>query len=198
MRVRWGPPPDLDVAPEVGGNWQTMNEPTPNQFVAIGSALGIGLFFGLFMLYRVTFGLDPISFLHLTVGVALVLTPVAHELSHAAALPGGLHSSATIIGFWPQKVLLYVTYVSPLPRHRLLASALAPLVLWSLLPAAAFSVVQWPWLAAVSLLNGAMAGGDVFYAVLLARRVPRGSVVQLKGWRTLWQDANLGRGLTGT
>lgn len=124
----------------------------------------------------------------LLLAMAILLIPV-HEILHAVCFPGGLQSPQTMIGIWPSRILFYAHYDGIMSRTRFLVTFAMPFLVLSLLPILIVGLWRWPSLelAALSIVNGAAASGDIIGLVLVGLQVPASARVRNRGWRTYWQ-----------
>jgi hypothetical protein len=114
-----------------------------------------------------------------------------HELAHAWMHPQRGRSAATLFGFWPGKLMLFVHFDGELPRDRFLATLAAPLVLLTVLPWAVCAALRMAPFPVITLtaLNAVGACLDLFGFILVASQVDRRAVVRNQGYRTWWRRA---------
>ena len=109
---------------------------------------------------------------------SLAVVFLAHELLHLLAMPRFGLGDDSILGFDPKSFLPYAAHTGIVRRWRMLYVLCAPLLVMTILPL--FLVAfqrQWTWWCAwISLLNGTLASGDIYLAIMVLRRVPSGSV----------------------
>jgi Putative zincin peptidase len=186
MRVWIGPPPqDPDFRPELQG-WTPLKEPSPWAFQLLAAPIGLLTLAAL----CVAWGLVASGALSLTFPLlALIGVIPIHELVHAAAHPGFGLRRASILGFWPSRLVFYAHFVDAMPRDRFLLILIMPLLVISVVPLACglLSVVPG-WVAVASVWNGLLSCGDILGMLLVAAQVPRTAVVRNRGWFTWWQD----------
>lgn len=120
---------------------------------------------------------------------SIVLTILAHELIHAAAHPKADPNGNSIIGFWPAKVVFYAAYLGPVSRNRFLLTLLLPLIVISILPLAlgALFQIESSWAAYISIVNVALAAGDIFGAMLILAQVPNIGTICNQKSQTYWK-----------
>jgi putative zincin peptidase len=118
---------------------------------------------------------------------------VVHELIHAGVHPEFGKSPATVVGFWPSKLVFYAHYEGELSRNRFLAVFLMPFLVITILPLCIVLVLGLPsglgtaLVAWCSTWNALLACGDLFGAALVAFQVPPRAIVRNHGWRTFWK-----------
>ena len=134
----------------------------------------------------ISFPLPIVEALSCLFGVLLM-----HELIHGAIHPGAGFSSRTIVGFWPSRMLLYVTYSGEMNRNRYLAVLAAPLLVICLVPILVSVVLQVQsfWLVYITILNALLASGDIL-AIHAIRKLPAGAVIRNKGCHAYWRLAD--------
>lgn len=199
MRFHVGPvPDDPDFRPD-GPDWRKIREPSFGVLMLLALPTSVLLAAGMLAAWaavagvssessQVVIGLGTMVFL-----VAAIVALVAvHELTHAFALPKCGLTSATVAGFWPQKLTPYVSHEGELSRGRYIAVGLSPFVLLSLVPLFVGALFAWAptWLVALSTLNAFAASGDLIGGALLAYQTPRGAVVRSKGLETWWRASD--------
>jgi hypothetical protein len=150
----------------------------------IGFALAFGIGYLWFRFTSVSLSItikpEDMSTVALMCRLGLPLLVVVHEFIHASVHPLGGRSNASVIGFWPSRVLFYGHYTGALSRERFLAILLAPFLVLSVLPLlVALTGALPPGLAGSTLawcstLNALFACGDLFGAALVAAQIPRG------------------------
>jgi hypothetical protein len=121
-------------------------------------------------------------------GAFVAIIPI-HELIHAAVHPKAGRSAASILGFWPSRLLFYAHYAGELSRSRFIAILLMPFLIISLVPliACVISGHSSGLLAFSSALNALFAYGDIFGVGLLRFQVPTDARVRNQGWKTFWR-----------
>jgi hypothetical protein len=98
-------------------------------------------------------------------------------------------SDKSFLGFWPARMIFYAHYAGILSRNRFLAILGMPIIMLSILPLLACSVIGHAsvTIAFMSCFNMLAAGGDIFAILILLFQVPSGALVRNKGWRTYWK-----------
>jgi CDP-diglyceride synthetase len=197
MNFHWGAIPEDDI--ELDESWSSIKEPGPigMQLIATPIALVLGAIF-VFLWTKVS-PLEPISvtkaylpLLGLAIAASFPLLILVHEFLHAAAHPHFGLRSASIIGVWPTKLLIYAHYCGEMSRNRFLLVFAMPFLVISVLPlAVAWSGIFSPTVAFVlawfSSWNALFASGDIFGIALIYCQIPGKSLVRNKGWRTYWK-----------
>jgi hypothetical protein len=118
-----------------------------------------------------------------------------HETLHLISHPGFGFSQRSVIGAWLSRLLLFAVYLGPMRRARFLTALAAPFVILSLVPlpvmalgkAIPLSGESLHRLALLSLVNGVASAGDLVGLGLVGFQVPRGAILQDKGWKTYWK-----------
>lgn len=188
-------PPTPNFEPDE--RWTRLREPEMWLFQLVATFIGLAAAAGAAWLwFRLTpldrFGFEP------TLGTALILFGTValvifvHELLHAAAHPKFAENGYTIIGFWPAKVVFFAAYLGPTTRNRFLFGLLLPLIVISLIPLILATLVLIPssMLAFISIVNVALASGDIFGAYLVLTQIPSGATLCSQGHITYWQMAS--------
>ncbi|HRV93147.1 MAG TPA: DUF3267 domain-containing protein [Anaerolineae bacterium] len=189
MIIHWGAvPEDPDFHPENEG-WSPIREPGPLaiQFIALPVAMVVvGLLVGLLALVWPSGSVS--GSIWLLLALAILLIPI-HEILHAVCFPGGLPSPHTIIGIWLSRILFYAHYEGVMTRTRFLVTFAMPFLVLSILPIMLVGLLRWPSLelAALSIVNGAAASGDIIGIILVGLQVPASASVRNRGWRTYWR-----------
>ena len=189
MIIHWGAvPEDPDFHPENEG-WSPIREPGPLaiQFIALPVAMVVvGLLVGLLALVWPSGSVS--GSIWLLLAMAILLIPI-HEILHAVCFPGGLPSPHTIIGIWLSRILFYAHYEGVMTRTRFLVTFAMPFLVLSILPIMLVGLLRWPSLelAALSIVNGAAASGDIIGIILVGLQVPASASVRNRGWRTYWR-----------
>jgi len=187
--IHWGAvPEDPDFHPENEG-WSPIREPGPLaiQFIALPVAMVVvGLLVGLLALVWPSGSVS--GSIWLLLALAILLIPI-HEILHAVCFPGGLPSPHTIIGIWLSRILFYAHYEGVMTRTRFLVTFAMPFLVLSILPIMLVGLLRWPSLelAALSIVNGAAASGDIIGIILVGLQVPASASVRNRGWRTYWR-----------
>ena len=191
MIIHWGAvPEDPDFHPENEG-WSPIREPGPLaiQFIALPVAMVVvGLLVGLLALVWPSGSVS--GSIWLLLALAILLIPI-HEILHAVCFPGGLPSPHTIIGIWLSRILFYAHYEGVMTRTRFLVTFAMPFLVLSILPIMLVGLLRWPSLelAALSIVNGAAASGDIIGIILVGLQVPASASVRNRGWRTYWRHS---------
>ena len=189
MIIHWGAvPEDPDFHPENEG-WSPIREPGPLaiQFIALPVAMVVvGLLVGLLAMVWPSGSVS--GSIWLLLALAILLIPI-HEILHAVCFPGGLPSPHTIIGIWLSRILFYAHYEGVMTRTRFLVTFAMPFLVLSILPIMLVGLLRWPSLelAALSIVNGAAASGDIIGIILVGLQVPASASVRNRGWRTYWR-----------
>lgn len=199
MRLRIGPVREAtDFHPEQQG-WHRLKEPTFSNLMLLALPTSVLLTIAMLAAWaalatlhgveeRVQFVVTPATLL---VSIAALLALIlAHELAHAAALPGGWLNDATTLGLWARKLTPYVAYDGALTRNRHIVVALMPFLLGSLVPLLAGLLLAWMPLGAVvlSTLNAFFSSGDLISVVLLVTQTPGSALVRNSGLETWWRE----------
>lgn len=206
MRFHLGPPPTSDdFHPDTTG-WKSIREPSALLLNVLGSVLAFPLvamtiycwsFIPLEpFLIHINQGTAGVSgaVLNLAIPVALLMAIVVplilvHELIHALACPRLGSTRDTIIGLWPSRLLPYATYLPQLPCWRFLVVAAMPFCLLSILPlAAGLFWNEVPFLlAAISIINALLSGGDLLIILVIIWHIPLSATLRNQGWHTYWK-----------
>lgn len=199
MRLHFGRVPHSpDFSPDKDG-WTPLREPKVWMFQVVGAAAGIMAAIGVFHLWRTIMPALPsppeiaskgLGFLGLAAVVAAVVI-IVHEAMHLAAHPGGGTRRISVLGIWLPGLAAYAHYDGPMSRNRFVAIVLLPFVTLSLgsLAVCAAAGLDSPLIAACSILNSALAGGDLVTAALVLSQVPAPAEVRNQGWWTWWRCA---------
>ena len=200
MNVRLGPvPSDPTFQPE-HGPWRRLKEPSFGRMLLLSVPLAALMTAGMLLAWGavarahgVVAGgdivLGPAQLIASLASVATLI--VAHELAHAASLPGLGLTPATTLGFWPKAVTPYVTYHGELPRNRHVAVGVMPFLVLSAAPLLIAALTGWMpgWFVALSTLNALFSSGDLIGAAHLIAHTPPSSIVRSQGLETWWQPA---------
>ena len=204
MRWQYGRIPENPAFAPAADGWTPLREPPVWAFQLAGSAAGVAAAAAVFYLWgRLTTALAvpdrPLSASEVLGGLGLVALAAvgvvaAHEAAHLVAHPGGGTRRASVVGVWPAALIAYAHYDGPMSRNRFVAMILAPFAALSLgtLAAGAAAGVGSPWVAGCSVLNGALAGGDLVTAGLVLAQVPPRAEVRNQGWWTWWRPTGAG------
>jgi hypothetical protein len=127
--------------------------------------------------------------------VVLLFTTSFHELAHVLCTPHIGLSEQTIIGVWPERLMMYTHYEGPLSRGRYLLILLGPLTALSGLPLTLIALLNpvWPGspvlaaLAWLAWLNSAISCVDVIMALRVLRHIPSGAIIREQGWTLYWK-----------
>ncbi len=175
--------------------WNRLREPTLWVMQLIATPIGLAaagvvawLWFTITPLQAFAFKVSAMTLFWLF--FSIVLTVLVHELIHAAAHPKSDPNGISIIGFWPAKVVFYATYLGPVPRNRFLLTLLLPLAVISLLPlaGAALFQIESSWAAYISIVNVALASGDIFGAALVSWQLPSSATICNQRSQTYWRS----------
>jgi Putative zincin peptidase len=200
MRFKLGAPPESpDFQPEAEG-WTLLRQPNPFvlQVVAVPVAALVAGVLGAAWYFLTPLAATPVTFaprqilVPALVGlVGLLLVVAVHELLHGAGHPGWGFSPATVLGFWPTRLLFYAAYRDVISRNRYLWVGALPFVVLSVAPllAAALLPVNPIPLFLVSMVNGLCACGDCIIFALIFRQVPRDALIREQGWAVWWKKA---------
>ena len=172
-----------------GQNWLSLKEPPVWVFQLISFPIGVVTVFILLWLWSLLVSLGEIKFaLNLWILVWIAGIVIVHEFIHALFHPRYGISRDTIIGFWPAMMLFYAYYNGPMSKWRLIAVLFAPFAVLSIAPLLFCAIFQYHsnLLLAVSLLNGLVSCGDLFYILLAFWGIPSNATVQNKGWKTYY------------
>ena len=195
MQLRRGAPPvDEDFDPEAEG-WSAIREPGPLLLQVLAIPLLVLCVGAVAAAFHWLSPIDLDDMMERLGGLGLLLAIVAiivvHELIHALAHPGNGRSERTVVGVWPSRGLAYAHWIGELSRDRFLWVFVAPSLALTVAPlvvAVACQLDWWP-LAAVSLINAALAAGDAVGVLLVATQIPREAMVRNKGWRSYYRIA---------
>ena len=198
MRLLIGPIPEAEGFHPKRRGWTKLKEPSFNMLMllSIPTALliAVGILFAWVALARVH-GIEELIQIVFTPGTllssiaAFVGLIVGHEMVHLVALPKCGLTSATVVGFWPQKVTPYVSHEGELSRNRYVLIGLMPLLLLSVVPLLiGLLFASMPlWLVVLSIINGFISAGDIINVILLVSQTPRSAIVRSKGLETWWR-----------
>ncbi len=196
MRFHLGPVPE-EFTPD--DSWRALREPGPIVMQMMALPLGIVALAGIVWCWRQvdlqsSFRLQGHQIVWLLVGffASFPALIVAHELLHAIVMPQFGCTRATIVGAWPRGLVFYAYHSGPMSRGRYLAVYAMPFLAISVLPLdlAGLGLLSGKWAlvaAWFSSFNALVACGDYLGIILLLAQVPRGAVVQNRGWRTYWR-----------
>ncbi|NLE99743.1 MAG: DUF3267 domain-containing protein [Anaerolineales bacterium] len=200
MRIRIGPVPDHTGFHPEQGDWRRLKEPAFDRLLLLALGASVLIAAGVWAVWvalirlhgtgdHVQIVLSPKTLL---VSIAaLAALAVVHELVHAAVLPRCGWTSATTVGFWPQKLTPYVSYDGELSRNRHITVGLMPFLLLSAAPVLIGLLFAWTpsWVAFLSTVNAFISSGDLIGAVLLVVQTPRAAIVRSKGLETWWRSS---------
>ena len=124
------------------------------------------------------------------IGMAALIA--VHELIHAVCYPQFGLTPATLIAFWPSKLLFLAIHYDALPRNRLLLVYLLPLLVISVFPLIVCRSlgIESVLLMLASIANALVAGGDIFCFFLILAQVPANALVRNQGWATWWKSVD--------
>lgn len=193
INFHWG---EIPTAPdfEPDESWTPLREPGMWGMQLIATFIGLlaagavaSIWFRLTPLTR--FGFEPTLLTALGLLALVAIVVIIHELLHGVAHLISQGDGQTVIGFWPAKIVFYAVFLGPKRRNGQLFSFMLPLTVISLLPLALAILLQItvPLLAFVSIVNVALAAGDIFGFFLVAYQVDQRAVVQNKGHQTYWK-----------
>lgn len=113
-----------------------------------------------------------------SVVMVFLIATIGHELCHLLLFPR-LGFQNTIIGIWLQMGALFVQYMRPVTRSRLIVATLSPTVLICLLPLilGICGVAVPPYVQWASVLNGVAVGADLLAVLQLLRHVSATALV---------------------
>jgi hypothetical protein len=190
MKFHFGSIPDShDFKPEEQG-WVPLREPTP--WIAQLMALPVAVITGLLLLFFWFFFTPLAQRVASPSGLVLgwiPITVILHELMHALFHPGFGTTGESILGFWPQKLLLYAHYTGAVSRQRFVWILLAPFLVLSIFPLLVCMITEQATLSLffVSLFNGLLACMDLLGTVLILIQVPYQAIARNKTWRTYYR-----------
>jgi hypothetical protein len=136
----------------------------------------------------------------LAIILTLPLSVLAHELAHAAFLPGFGLSSSTVFVVWPRKLRFAIFFEGRLSRSRWMAMRSAPIVLLGVLP------VLWLILTAgqprsftletcmsvLILVNSLGSGADLLAIYWVGTHIPAGSTLKFRAGKAYWRAKSQG------
>jgi hypothetical protein len=203
MRVHFG---DLDTDDgPVQEGWQRISSPGPRLGYLLAGLVGLAVpnalcvWLGVVSWFRERYEIEPAAVEAQApwgaVVLALLLLIPLHELAHAVWHPDGVRSPRTMLVVWPARLRFGVYYQGQMTRRRWLLMRLAPLLCWSLIPAALLTLFQFvpagrgveTFLEVLMVVNGIGSGGDVLAALWVARRVPRRAQIGFWGGKAYWR-----------
>jgi hypothetical protein len=199
MKLRLGPLPDDPGFWPEQGDWHKLKEPEFGRLMLlslpVSGLMGAGMLLAWSALARAhsiegrgTVMVTPTAIL--VALAALAALAVAHELTHALALPGLGLTPATTIGLWLQKLTPYVSYAGELTRNRFAAVGSMPFLVLSVVPLLVGGLSGWmpAWVVALSSVNAFLSSGDLIGTALLLAQAPRAAIVRSKGLETWWRS----------
>ncbi len=121
--------------------------------------------------------------------VSLILVLIVHEFVHTLAHPGSGFYKESVVGFWPQKVLLYAIFNGELSRKRFILVLLMPFVMLSIIPIVISFLGDsyFFWLAYMTILNAFVSSGDILEVITILRQVPKNARIRRNGWNYYWK-----------
>lgn len=144
-----------------------------------------------FVFTPVTSLLDDISFPETPVGffICLVSVLIIHEMIHLAVHPKLGFSHRSIIGFWPSKMFLYVTYNGEISRNRNIAVFLMPFIMISIIPFLISVLINYMniWLVYITILNAFLSALDILAAITFFK-LPGHTVIWHNGRNVYWRE----------
>ena len=196
MRFHYGPPPEDPQFQPLAQGWHSIREPGPVLVQVLAIPVAVLAFLGLGVAITQISGSSPFPLI-LSVEALLWfigLVPL-HEMLHLLAHPDFGFSHRSVVGAWLSRLLFYAVYLGPMRRARFLTALAAPFVVLSLAPllvmalgrAIPLSGESLHHLALLSLVNGVASAGDLVGLALVGLQVPRGAILQDKGWKTYWK-----------
>jgi len=131
----------------------------------------------------------------LAIILALPLSVLAHELSHAALLPDFGLSSSTVFALWPRKLRFAIFFEGRLSRSRWMAMRSAPIVLLGVLPALWLiltggqprSFTLETFMSILILVNSLGSGADLLAIYWVGAHIPAGSTLKFKAGKAYWK-----------
>lgn len=193
MRWEWGSIPETPgFEPARDGCWRPLEEPDLERFKAIAVVtMTVSLLPLLAMWWWAAdrAGANPWGPSMAWAALSLPLLVVMHELVHMAAHPGAGGRDETVLGGILRQGLFFAMYLGEMSRERLLWILAAPLLTLTVLPWLVCMAMREysPYWAAISVINGVSACGDITAIFLVLRGAPRGAVVRNQGWQTWWR-----------
>lgn len=198
-------PNDPQFDPDAEG-WNSFNEPGPwtIQLVTIPIAVVVAIFLMVCFNAVIPRAIYQSKLVLLVFEIwqpflAIVLLVPLHEFIHALCYPKIGLSDETMIGVWPQKVLIYAFYKGTMTRARFIFTMLTPFGLLSFLPVAVVAAISEPqkypefltFLIVLSILNGIASCGDILGVALVLWRIPRSAIIRNQGWKSYWKNGSV-------
>ena len=194
-------PEDPSFQPEAEG-WSSLDEPGPVavQWIAIPIAVVVAIFLMACFNAAIPRGIYQSKLVILSFQIwqpflAIMLLVPLHEIIHAFCYPHYGATDQTLIGVWPQKILVYAFYQGAMTRARFIITMLTPFLVLSFLPVFSVALFRQPplsgefltFLIVASILNGIASSADILAAALVFWRLPRQAVIRTKGWKSYWK-----------
>ena len=131
----------------------------------------------------------------LAIILTLPLSILAHELSHAALLPGFGLSSSTILVVWPRKLRFGIFFEGCLSKSRWMAMRSAPIVLLGVLPALWLiltaglprSFTLETCVSILLLVNSLGSGADLLAIYWVHAHIPAGATLKFQAGKAYWK-----------
>lgn len=202
MRLHIGAfPLDPQFQPERDG-WNSFNEPGPVAIQLL--AIPIALVVANFLLACFNAAVPPAMNREIMITfttqlwlpfLAMVLLLPLHEMIHALCYPRLGMTDQTLIGIWPQKVLMYALHLGPMTRARYLVTMSFPFLVLSFVPIAIVIVFNdlpinptvVTFLFIMSILNGIASSADILGIGLVLARLPGRAIIRTRGWKSYWK-----------
>jgi hypothetical protein len=128
--------------------------------------------------------------------IIILLTIIAHELSHALLHPGFGFTDSTVLFLDWKKLQFGVYYEGRIPRRRWIAMRLFPLFVLTVLPLAVFLVLFFQassiwdtFLIIMILTNSVGSGGDLAAVIIVMRQVPPDGELNFYRGKAYWLPA---------
>lgn len=120
--------------------------------------------------------------------IGLVLMVIAHEMAHAAAIPGFIKSDKTYWGLTYFGGFVYTEEVLMKPAYA--AISLMPFIVFSIILPVALGLAGLlsPVLVFMAWLNAAGSSVDMLNLILVMRQVPAGGRITWNGPDTYWKS----------
>ena len=193
MQPYLGPPPNsLSDAELHSGEWHRLKHPPLWAMHLLSLPVGALLAFVVLVAWiRLTPRFELSFAPTYQIAAAFLVVMLAGLWLQVLPHPGMGMKSSSILGFWPSRLTPYTAYSAKLPKRRVIASLLLPLVVLAILPPLAASSMRFSsgWLVFGSCLAAATFGMHGVLAILLAYEVPQGGMVAGRGFQAYWQSA---------
>jgi len=189
MKLNLGSLPENVGFNPLKSGWYRLKEPGPIFFTILSAPvliIVVGLIYLLYINFinQETFQLDTT----LVLWVLLIIAPI-HEFIHALFTPSWGMSNKTVIGFWPQRILLYAVYTETLKKKQILLFLIMPFCILSLFPLLIMFLFKLDnqILIYFIIVNAGLSSGDIIQLPILYFQLPKNSVVRNKGWKSYWK-----------